>query len=77
MVMNNSIVKRHAKIVCTLGPASSSAEIIEGVLKGGMDVARFNLAHGTFEEHSRAFPKFACLARSSISPQVSFSTSPD
>lgn len=50
--MNSIAAKGHTKIVCTLGPASSSPEVIEGMIKGGMDVARFNLAHGTFEEHS-------------------------
>ncbi|MBI2848209.1 MAG: pyruvate kinase [Chloroflexi bacterium] len=45
--------KQHVKIVCTLGPASTSPEVIEGVLRGGMDIARLNLAYGTLEEHSR------------------------
>ncbi|OGN90909.1 MAG: pyruvate kinase [Chloroflexi bacterium RBG_13_46_14] len=43
----------HSKIVCTLGPASSSPEIIENMLKAGMDVARLNLSYGNFEEHTR------------------------
>ncbi|MFC2014490.1 pyruvate kinase [Chloroflexota bacterium] len=46
-------MKHHVKIVCTLGPASSSPDIIEGMLIGGMDIARLNMAYGTFEEHSR------------------------
>jgi len=44
---------RHVKIVCTLGPSSNSPQIIEGMLKGGMNVARLNLAYGTFEEHNQ------------------------
>jgi pyruvate kinase len=43
--------RRHVKIVCTLGPASSSPGVMEGMLRAGMDVARLNLAHGTLEEH--------------------------
>jgi pyruvate kinase len=43
----------HSKVVCTLGPASSSPEIIENMIKAGMDVARLNLSYGNFEEHSR------------------------
>lgn len=43
----------HSKIVCTLGPASSSPEVIENMLKAGMDVARLNLSYGTHEEHAR------------------------
>ena len=44
-------LKRHVKIVCTLGPASNSPEIIEKMLRSGMDVARLNLSYGTLEEH--------------------------
>lgn len=47
------MMRIHSKIVCTLGPASSSPEIIEDMLKAGMDVARLNLSYGNFEEHSR------------------------
>lgn len=39
------------KIVCTIGPASSSTTIIEKMLKNGMNIARINFAHGTFSEH--------------------------
>jgi pyruvate kinase len=60
--MSDSTVKRHTKIVCTLGPASSSSEIIEGMLKGGMDVARFNIAHGTYEEHSQRISQVRLLS---------------
>ena len=49
--MNKSTVERHVKIVCTLGPASSSPEVIGKMLRGGMDIARLNLAHSTLEEH--------------------------
>jgi len=40
-----------SKIVCTMGPASSTPEVIGKMLKAGMDVARLNLAYGTREEH--------------------------
>jgi pyruvate kinase len=52
--MNNLRLKRHVKIVCTLGPASQSAEVIGNMLKAGMDIARLNLNYGTLEEHVRA-----------------------
>lgn len=42
---------RKTKIVCTIGPASSSYEIIEKLIKRGMDVARLNFSHGSYEEH--------------------------
>lgn len=51
--MDNSRLRRHVKIVCTLGPATHSPEVIEQMMKAGMDVARLNLSYGTPEEHSR------------------------
>ncbi|HEX9760122.1 MAG TPA: pyruvate kinase, partial [Candidatus Acidoferrales bacterium] len=44
---------RRAKIVCTLGPASWSPEMIDALIRAGMDVARLNFSHGTHEEHAR------------------------
>ena len=44
---------RRAKIVCTLGPASSSPEMIDRMVRAGMDVARLNFAHGTPQEHAK------------------------
>lgn len=43
-------IKRRTKIICTLGPASKSTDVTEGMLKAGMDIARFNLAYGTLAE---------------------------
>jgi len=48
-------ISRRAKIVCTLGPASSSAEQVRALIDAGMDVARLNLSHGTHEEHAEAY----------------------
>ncbi|MFY1827793.1 pyruvate kinase [Myxococcus fulvus] len=42
---------RKAKIICTLGPATSSLEAIEGLIRAGMNVARLNFSHGTHDEH--------------------------
>jgi pyruvate kinase len=42
---------RRAKIICTLGPASESAEAIEGLIDAGMDVARLNFSHGDHDFH--------------------------
>jgi pyruvate kinase len=55
--------RRHVKIVCTLGPASSSPQVMERMLKAGMDIARFNLAHGTLEEHSQRISEVRSLSR--------------
>jgi pyruvate kinase len=45
---------RHSKIVCTIGPASSSPRIIERLMRAGMDVARLNFSHGKHEDHARS-----------------------
>ncbi|MCF8067984.1 MAG: pyruvate kinase [Desulfobacterales bacterium] len=41
------------KIVCTIGPSSDHPDIIEALIKYGMDVARLNFSHGTHEEHKK------------------------
>ena len=45
--------RRKTKIVCTIGPASESPQIIEALITSGMNVARLNFSHGTHEEHLR------------------------
>lgn len=44
---------RRTKIICTLGPASESKEVIYELVRAGMNVARFNFSHGDYEEHQR------------------------
>jgi pyruvate kinase len=46
---------RRAKIVATLGPATSSYEAILSLVEAGMDVARLNLSHGTYADHSSVY----------------------
>jgi pyruvate kinase len=43
---------RRAKIICTLGPASQSAEVISALIEAGMDVARLNFSHGSYADHA-------------------------
>ena len=43
---------RRAKIVATLGPATSSPEVLRELVSAGLDVARLNLSHGTHDDHS-------------------------
>ncbi|HCT65623.1 MAG TPA: pyruvate kinase [Lachnospiraceae bacterium] len=42
---------RKTKIVCTLGPATNSKEKIKELIENGMDAARINFSHGTYETH--------------------------
>ncbi|MEZ3161268.1 pyruvate kinase [Microbacterium sp. BWT-B31] len=46
---------RRAKIVATLGPATSSYETIEALVRAGLDVARINRSHGDYDTHERAY----------------------
>jgi len=43
---------RRTKIVCTIGPATSSEEQLERLMRAGMNVARLNFSHGTHDEHA-------------------------
>lgn len=45
--------KRRTKIVCTIGPATGTALIIERLIRSGMNVARLNLSHGTLVAHTQ------------------------
>ncbi|MBT2366648.1 pyruvate kinase [Streptomyces sp. ISL-10] len=46
---------RRAKIVCTLGPATDTYDQIKALVQAGMDVARFNLSHGTYADHEERY----------------------
>ena len=46
---------RKTKIICTLGPASGTKQVIMQLIKEGMNVARFNFSHGTHESHLALF----------------------
>ncbi|MDP9165308.1 MAG: pyruvate kinase [Actinomycetota bacterium] len=48
---------RRGKIVCTLGPASSSDEQIKALVEVGMDVARLNFSHGDHADHEIAYKR--------------------
>ncbi|MFJ4962070.1 Pyruvate kinase [Streptomyces sp. ADI96-02] len=46
---------RRAKIVCTLGPATDTYDQIKALVEAGMNIARFNLSHGTHAEHEERY----------------------
>ena len=46
---------RRTKILATLGPASSKAEVIDAMISAGLDAVRLNFSHGTHEQHAHNF----------------------
>ena len=54
---------RRTKIVCTIGPASSSDKVLEGLIRAGMNVARLNFSHGDYPSHRRAIRKIRQFER--------------
>ena len=42
---------RKTKIICTLGPSTDKGDVLRDLIANGMNVARFNFSHGSYEEH--------------------------
>jgi len=62
------IEKTKTKIVCTIGPATSSRHLIERLIQNGMNVARLNLSHGTTEEHTTRIRTIRTASRELMTP---------
>ena len=56
---------RRAKIVCTLGPATESPEMVQALVDAGMDVARINRSHGDVEAHEAVYRNVRAAADAS------------
>ena len=54
---------RRTKIVCTIGPVSRSVEVLERLMRAGMDVARLNFSHGTQLEHAEVIQRIRATAQ--------------
>lgn len=48
-----AMTQKHTKIVCTIGPSSADADMLRDMMKAGMNVARLNFSHGTYEGHAK------------------------
>ncbi|HPA00140.1 pyruvate kinase, partial [Mesotoga prima] len=59
---------RKTKIVCTIGPATESLEVLKTLLKRGMDVARLNTTHGDISEHRERIRNLKEIRKSANSP---------
>ena len=59
---------RRTKIVATIGPVSSSPEVMRQLIRAGMDVARLNFSHGSHEEHARQITTLRALAQELDTP---------
>ncbi|MDF1497475.1 MAG: pyruvate kinase [Patescibacteria group bacterium] len=46
-------IPKRTKIVCTIGPASSSSQVLGDLMDAGMNIARLNFSHGTYAEHKK------------------------
>lgn len=54
---------RKAKIVCTIGPASSNKAIISSLIKNGLNVARLNFSHGSHDTHKKNIEHIRILSK--------------
>lgn len=54
---------KKTKIVCTIGPASWDQEVLEEMIRAGMNIARINFAHGDFDGHQRSIANVRAAAQ--------------
>ncbi len=54
---------RNAKIVATLGPASSAPDVIDALFEAGADVFRLNFSHGTHDDHRQRLAAIRAVER--------------
>ena len=59
---------KRTKILCTLGPASESAEVVSEMVKAGMNAVRLNFSHGTHEQHARLISQVRKIEKETDEP---------
>lgn len=59
---------RRAKIVCTMGPAVEAPERVKQLIEAGMNMARLNLSHGSYEEHQARLDRVRAAAKEANKP---------
>jgi pyruvate kinase len=58
----SGLPSKKTKIVCTIGPASQSEDVLEFMIRSGMNIARINFAHGQLEDHRRTIANVRAAA---------------
>lgn len=56
---------KKTKIICTVGPSTDENQILAKMIDEGMDIARFNFSHGTYEEHNQRLELLKKMAKTS------------
>ena len=59
---------RKTKIVCTLGPATEDDAVLREMILSGMNVARLNFSHGSYESHGRNIRRVRTLSQELHTP---------
>ncbi|MCU0582831.1 MAG: pyruvate kinase [Syntrophales bacterium] len=58
-----SLPDHKTKIICTIGPASESPDVLERMIRAGMDIARLNFSHGDYDRHRRVIAGIRAAAK--------------
>nr|MDJ0721508.1 pyruvate kinase [Desulfobacterales bacterium] len=61
-------MNRKTKIVATIGPASNTRPMLEKLVEAGMNVARLNFSHGSYEEHVEVIRAIRSISRTLSRP---------
>src|SRR6266481_5195606 len=58
-----TLPEHKTKIVATIGPVSNSPEILEGLIRAGMNIARLNFSHGSFDQHAEVIDRIRAASK--------------
>ena len=64
------MITRKTKIVCSIGPACDNDDVIREMIREGMNIARFNFSHGTYEWHKQAMDRIKRISEELNIPVV-------
>ena len=61
-------MSKKTKIICTIGPASESKEVLTKLVEAGMNIARLNFSHGDYEEHAERVKRIREVSKETGKP---------